>query len=536
MVVCYFLYGEKHMGIYLNPGNETFAQMSSDPYYVDKTGMLAVLNDFIDKGNKYICISRPRRFGKTVTGNMISAYYSKKCDSSQLFSRLKISSGPGYEEKRNKYNVIKIDMNSEYQGAVIKEKLISRLTMKIKRELSREFPNVKLTEEDSLAESLVEIYAVTGETFIILIDEYDVMVREKVEEKLFLEYLSFLNGLFKSDTLRPAISLAYLTGILPVVRDKIQSKLNNFEEYTMLDALELTEYVGFTSEEVKTLCAKHGVEYQECKNWYDGYHQNGYEIYNPQSVVKLVSTKKFRNYWGMTSSYQVIADRIKANFKGIKDDIIKMLSGESVDVNVTRYINTMDSFVDKADVFTYLIHLGYLAFNIEDGTCRIPNREIRTEWVNAISANSEYEVTNHIIESSKELLKETLAGNENAVAQALDASHIHVTSNRSYNNEDALASAIYLAYLYALNEYTAIKEVTAGKGFADVVYIPLDASKTALVIELKRNDSAESGIEQITSKRYFDCLSQYKGNLLLVGINYDEQTKTHEAKIEKYRK
>ena len=152
MVVCYFLYGEKHMGIYLNPGNETFAQMSSDPYYVDKTGMLAVLNDFIDKGNKYICISRPRRFGKTVTGNMISAYYSKKCDSSQLFSRLKISSGPGYEEKRNKYNVIKIDMNSEYQGAVIKEKLISRLTMKIKRELSREFPNVKLTEEDSLAE------------------------------------------------------------------------------------------------------------------------------------------------------------------------------------------------------------------------------------------------------------------------------------------------------------------------------------------------------------------------------------------------
>lgn len=522
------------MGIYLNPGNENFREMSGNRNYVDKTMMLSVLNEFIDEANKYVCISRPRRFGKTMTSEMINAYYSKGCDSSGIFSKCKIANAPGYDEKRNKYNVIKIDLNSEYQGATDKKVFLSKLTDYINQEIKTEFPGVDIEESDSLARNILNVYAATGETFIIIIDEYDVLVREQAEESLFKEYLSFLNGLFKSATLRPAISLAYITGILPVVRDKVQSKLNNFEEYTMLDAFELTEYVGFTSKEVQQLCQKYNVDYDECRNWYDGYNQNGFEIYNPQSVVKLVSTGKFRNYWSMTSSYQVIADRIESNFKGIKDDVISMLSGESVDVNVSRYINTMDAFSDREDVFTYLIHLGYLAYDMDNETCRIPNREIRAEWINAISKNSEYDVTNSIIEGSKKLLSATLDMDSAVVAAALDTSHIHVTSNRSYNNEDALASAIYLAYIYALNEYTAIKEVTAGCGFADVVYIPLDPSKTAMVIELKHNDSAESGIAQIKSRKYFDCLSHYQGNLLLVGINYDEKEKTHTAKIERF--
>ena len=370
---------------------------------------------------------------------------------------------------------------------------------------------------------------------MILMDEYDVLVREQVSETLFSEYMSFLNGLFKSNTIRPAISLAYLTGILPIVRDKIQSKLNNFEEYTILDADVLAEYVGFTGEEVRQLCSRYGADYETCRRWYDGYRQYGLEIYNPESVVKAVR-KKFGSYWGKTSTYEAIAERIRMEFEGTKEEVVRMLSGESVEVNVTRYMNTMTSFTTRSDLFTYLIHLGYLAYNMEDGTCRIPNFEVRQEWFNAIEAEPEYAVTNAIIQSSRELLAKTAAGNAEAVAKALDVSHIHVTSNRSYNNEDALQSAIYLAFIYALNRYTVIKEMTTGKGFADVVFIPLYRGDPAMVIELKRNDCTDSALDQIRQKQYFDSLQHYKGSMLLIGINYDEKEKTHTCAIERLEK
>ena len=521
------------MGIYLNPGNENFKSMVSGDIYVDKTMMLEITDRFIDKGNKYVCVSRPRRFGKTIAGNMLAAYYSKGCDSAKLFSQYKIAGTPVFGQKMNKYNVIKIDMNSEYQMIDKKEDILKELTYEIREELNDAFPRVNLREKDSLARCILKVYNSTGETFIILIDEYDVLVREQVSQDLFNEYLSFLNGLFKSDTLRPAISLAYLTGILPVVRDKIQSKLNNFEEYTILDAMELAEFVGFTGEEVEAVCARQGIDYQECRRWYDGYRQHGWEIYNPESVVKSAIRKTFGSYWGRTSTYEVISDRLRQNFEGTRDAVVRMLAGESVDVNVTGYLNTMTSFTSRNDVFTYLIHVGYLAYNQEDSTCRIPNREVRQEWFNAIEGDQDYKITNRLIQDSKELLSRTREGDEAAVAAALDISHIHVTSNRSYNNEDALQSAIYLAYIYALNRYTVIREMTSGKGFADVVFLPFMDGEPAMVIELKRNSSAESGLAQIRDKQYFDSLSHYRGNLLLVGINYDEKEKTHTCRIER---
>ena len=477
------------MGIYLNPGNENFREISRARIYVDKTGMISVINRMMEDGNKYICISRPRRFGKTIAGNMLSAYYSKGCDSRELFADYKIAQAEDFESKLNRYNVIQIDMNSEYRNIDDKDELLHELRDKVKGELSEAFPQVPLVEKESIAEYILRIYAKTGETFIFILDEYDVLVREQVSERLFTEYMDFLNGMFKSTTLRPAISLAYLTGILPIVRDKIQSKLNNFREYTILSAGALSEYIGFTAPEVEALCQKYDMDYEECRRWYDGYHQNGYEIYNPESVVRSIEEREFASYWGQTSTYEAIAERIRQNFEGTKDAVIKMLAGESADVNVTRYMNTMTSFTTRNDLFTYLIHLGYLAYDKEEKTCHIPNWEVRQEWMNAIEGEAEYTVTNRIVQSSKELLSETLRGNEEAVASALDISHIHVTSNRSYNNEDALQSAIYLAYIYALNKYTIIREMTTGKGFADVVFIPFVPGIPAMVIELKRNDS-----------------------------------------------
>ena len=523
------------MGIYLNPGNVNFKEITKADIYVDKTMMLQVTNAFIDSGQKYICISRPRRFGKTIAGNMLSAYYSKGCDSRELFARFKISGSSDYLEKLNRYNFIKIDMNSEYQNAQNKENVLKRLTMKIKREMAAQFPDLYFDDEDSLAECILTVFAATGETFIILLDEYDVLVREQVSQSLFQQYLSFLNGLFKSDTLRPAISLAYLTGILPVVRDKIQSKLNNFREYTILSAGQLSEYTGFTADEVKQLCLEYGVDYEECRRWYDGYRLNGFEVYNPESVVRSMEERHFGSYWGQTSSYEAISDRIRDNFTGTKDAVVRMLAGEEIGVDAYSYLNTMTDFSTKDDVFGYLMHLGYLAYNREEATCRIPNKEVREEWIRALNkVPDEYAVTTQIIQSSKDLLSLTWDGEEEAVAKALDVSHIHVTSNRSYNNEDALQSAIYLAYIYALNRYTVIKELTTGKGFADVVFIPVKKEDPAMVIELKRNDCAESALRQIQDKQYFDSLMHYQGNLLFVGINYDPKEKTHTCRIERF--
>lgn len=522
------------MGIYLNPDNKNFTGVLKTGTYVDKTMMIADINRFIDRENKYICVSRPRRFGKTIAGNMLAAYYSKGADSRDLFAPLKIAGDDSFESRLNKYNVIKLDIASVYHNESNKDNMIKSVSAWIADEMKAEYPDVAIDRDDSLANNILRIYAATGDTFILILDEYDVLVREQTDGGLFNRYLEFLNGLFKSDTLSPAITFAYLTGILPIVRDKVQSKLNNFTEYTMLNARELTPYIGFTSDEVRDLCDKYGMDYGECRMWYDGYAQNGYEIYNPKSVMSAMENREYDNYWSQTSTYEVISDRIGQNFAGTKEAVISMLAGENADVEVNYYMNTMDSFKDKDDLLTYLIHVGYLAYDRESRTCRIPNREISTEWQMAVRNDDEYSVTNEIIRGSRELVKATVNGDEKAVAEALNKSHYHVTSNRNYNNEDALSAAIYLAYIYALNDYTITKEMTAGKGFADVTYIPYHPDIPAIIVELKHNKCPESALDQIRDKRYFESLSKYKGNLIFVGVNYDKDSKEHSCKIERF--
>lgn len=524
------------MGIYLNPNNDTFKRMTKREIFVDKTMMISVINKFIETDNTYICVSRPRRFGKTFAGNMLSSYFSKGCDSRALFAPFKISADESFESNLNKLNVIKLDVNSEFKNALNPERLIQKITNAVRNEFSAQFSDIVFTEDDSVADCILKVFSQKNEHFVIIMDEYDVLVRENVSPALFQQYLDFLNGLFKSDTLRPAISLAYITGVLPVVRDRVQSKLNNFHEYTILDAGKLAEFIGFTTPEVQELCKHHGADFEEYKRWYDGYKQHGFEIYNPESVVMSLEDGMCQSYWSKTSTYAVIADRIQENFEGTKDDVIKMIAGERVDVIVTTFMNTMTDFRTKDDVFTYLIHLGYLAYDREEQTCRIPNKEVLLEWQSAVAVVDEYKVTNKIIKASKELLAETLRMNAEAVAKSLDESHINVTSNRNYNNEDALQSAIYLSFIYALNKYTIVKEMTTGKGFADVVFIPYVPNVPAMIIELKRNDSTESAIDQIRKKNYFASLEHYAGNLLFVGVNYDEKTKTHECKIEAFVK
>lgn len=494
--------------------------------------MIAELNKLVDTENNYICISRPRRFGKSMAGNMLAAYYSKGCDSRELFKDLKIAQDKSYEEYLNKLNVIKIDLNAEYMMVKDKSRLIGVVSESVKAELSEQF-GVVFSADDSLAGSLLKVYAKTNETFVVIIDEYDVLVREKVSKELFDEYLQFLNALFKNSTLSPAISLAYLTGILPIVRDKIQSKLNLFTEYTMIDAGRLTEFVGFTSEETEGLCEQYGMDYEECKRWYDGYDMGEVkEIFSPRSVVSAMEKKRFGSYWTQTGSYEALKLYILMNFDGMKDDVIKMMGGGKVPVEVDGYLNTMTDFHGKDDVFTYLIHLGYLAYDRDNQLCYIPNEEIRKQWVISVQYEQDYQPIIKMINDSKQLLEATINKDEGAVAKALTEAHTRVTNPLTYNNEASFQSAIGLAFFYANLKYTVIKELPTGKGYADLALIPYVPNIPAMIIELKNNKSAESAISQIKEKKYDDLLEHYRGDLLFVGINYDPETKEHQCRIE----
>ena len=521
------------MGIYLNPGNELLRRAKKSEIFIDKSMMIAELNKLVETENNFVCVSRPRRFGKSMAGNMLAAYYSKGCDSRELFKDLKIAQDKSYEEYLNKLNVIKLDLNAAYRSIRDKNDLVGFITEVIKDELGEAFPEVKLSEKDTLPFALQKVYAKTNETFVVIIDEYDVLVREQVNATLFEEYLDFLNGLFKNSTLSPAISLAYLTGILPIVRDRIQSKLNLFDEYSMTDASQLAEFVGFTAAETQGLCEQYGMDYEECRRWYDGYDLNGvHEIFSPKSVVSAMMKRSFGSYWTQTGSYEALKLYILMDFSGMKDDVIKMMGGGKVDVNVYKYLNTMTDFHSKDDVFTYLIHLGYLAYDRENRQCYIPNSEIREQWVFSVEYEQDYAPIIKLVNDSKQLLEATLNKDEEAVAAALTEAHIRTTNPLTYNNEASFQSAIGLAYFYANLKYTVIKELPTGKGYADLALIPYVPNIPAMIIELKNKKSAESAIKQIKEKKYDDLLEHYRGDLLFVGINYNPDTKEHQCKIE----
>ena len=316
------------------------------------------LNGKIGTDDRFLCVSRPRRFGKTMAANMIAAYYSKGCDSHEIFSDLKISKDPSYEENINKYAVIQLDMNDVMtnKGSLSVSEYLNRVVV---AELRDEYQNIDLEDGITLSNSLKRINLLIHDQFVFVIDEYDVVIRDEEYSKDFNDYLKLLVSLFKSSSTASAIALAYLTRILPIIQDKTDSGLNNFTEYTMLDADEMAPFMGFTEDEVKSLSTQSGMEFDELKKWYDGYNLNEIEIYSPKSVINSVEKRRCDDYWTQTKSYKALKDYILLDFDGIKNDVISMISGEHIPVNVKKFTNT--SFIDsKDDAFTSLIHLGYL--------------------------------------------------------------------------------------------------------------------------------------------------------------------------------
>lgn len=523
------------MGIYLNPGNNKFKRAVNSDIYVDKTGLIKYTNSIVDTLQSCVCVSRPRRFGKSMAADMLTAYYSKGCDSRELFSSLEIAKDENFEEHLNKYDTIFLNMQEFLSRSSNVKELLERVEGKVIRELKKQYPDVELYDENDLAETMQDIFAESECLFIVIIDEWDCIFREFKHDKAAQEiYLDFLRNLLKD---KEYIYLAYMTGILPIKKYGTHSALNMFDEFSMIDPGPLAEYVGFTEKEVEALCQKYQMDINEIKNWYDGYSFEEVEaVYSPKSVVSCMRLGKLGNYWNQTETFEALQIYIDMNFEGLRDDILSMIAGETVPVNTRSFTNDMTTFRTEDDVLTLLIHLGYLGYRYADKTVFIPNEEIRSEYVSTIAVSDWGEVSK-ALKNSADTLQAIWQGREEQVAEGIRQAHFE-TSHLQYNDENALSYTISLALYAARNFYTVHRELSGGKGFADIVYVPRKRflDKPALVVELKWDKNAEGAIQQIKEKEYCRSLEEYKGNLLLVGINYDKKTQVHTCKIEQYRK
>lgn len=523
--------GSVGMGIYLNPGNKSFWESLRSRIYVDKTNLIACTNEFVNTREKFICVSRPRRFGKSMTLEMLAAYYSCGCDSRELFAGYKIEQNPSFEEHLNQYDVIFLNMQ-QFLIEADSGKVTQYLEQEVLREIRKAYGEYLDRERIGLAAALREIFVETERQFVFLIDEWDCVMRERQEsEEMQKQYLDFLRNLLKD---QPYVALAYMTGILPVKKYGVHSALNMFTEYSMTNQKELEEYTGFTEEEVKGLCERYDMDFAETGSWYDGYMFRKFKhIYNPKSVVEAMTCQYFSSYWTSTETYEALKRYMDMDYDGLRADIVQMLGGGRVRVNTRSFQNDMRNFKTKDDVLTLLIHLGYLGYDAEKQEAFIPNKEIIGEFENAMGVGGWSEVM-RVLNESEKLLENTLSGDEKSVAEALDKAHTEVASVLTYNDENSLSCAVGLAYYSARKDYRIIRELPSGRGFADIVFLPLPhTDKPALVVELKYNKTAAAAIQQIKDRHYTQAFEGYNGEILLVGINYDRDNKLHNCIIEK---
>jgi len=527
------------MGSYLNPISKGFRESLASQIYVDKTMLAAQINTVINTKRKFVCVSRPRRFGKSMAADMLSAYYGCGEDTSVLFDSLKIASDESYKEHLNKYDVIKINMQMFLSATHDVDKMLAMLKKYIIFDLLDQYETIRFRDTENFIQVMADIFAATKRPFVILIDEWDCLFREYAHDtEAQKKYLDFLRMWLKD---QDYVALAYMTGILPIKKYGTHSALNMFWEYSMTDPGELAPFFGFTEDEVQELCVQYNMSFEEARAWYDGYElisksqqgQKRFDMYNPKAVVEAMSRHNFGSYWNMTETYEALKVYIQLNMDGLKDAVVKMLAGESVPVDVSGFANDMTTFTCKDDVLALLIHLGYLTYNSDTRCVSIPNKEVSEVYVTSIKRMEGWGEVMRSVEASRKLLQSLWDMDADAVAKGIDQAHEEISILR-YNDENSLSCTINLAFYFAKEYYTVIRELPTGKGFADICLIPrqLYADKPAVVIELKKDKDAQGAIDQIKQKNYVKALEDYRGNLLLVGINYGKDKK-HSCVIEK---
>lgn len=536
------------MGIYLNSKTAyiLYKSEAEKPYFVDKTKMLEELFPLVETGNNHICITRPRRFGKTVMANMIAAFFSHTYDAKELFQPLQISQSKEYENYRNKFPVIHISFN-EYNGRHASfEQYIERIEKRLITDLKNEYPDMNFSEDAGAAESLLELYAEDDNArFIFVLDEWDFIFHQNfITEQDKMDYLTFLRNLLKD---RPYVRLAYMTGILPIAKYSSGSELNMFSEYTMASEERFSEYFGFTEEEVDLLYQRYQVLEEKrrqvtregLKEWYDGYHtKSGQRMYNPRSVVMSLSNNNLGNYWTSSGPYDEIFYYIENNIDAVRDDLARMVSGTPVPAKIREYAATSQELQTKEEIFSAMVVYGFLSY--DKGKVSIPNKELEEKFAVMLQKEPSLGYVYRLAKESDRMLQATLAGDTETMEEILEQVHDTDVPLLQYNHETELAAVVNLIYLSARDTYRVEREDKAGKGFVDFIFYPeTDKSADGIILELKVDHTPEEAIQQIKEKKYALRFSgkigekpRYTGKILAVGISYSKETKKHTCKVE----
>lgn len=535
------------MGIYLNSESAytLYKSETQKPYFVDKSRMIEELFPLIEEGANHICITRPRRFGKTVTANMISAFFSKAREASDIFDRLKISTSQNYSKYRNQYNVIHISLNDISRQCTTYEEYITRIEQRLVRDLKRAYPQAELDGEESAVDALMEIYTENSENrFIFVFDEWDFLFHQPfVTEKEKREYLSYLRSLLKD---RPYVILAYMTGILPIAKYSSGSELNMFTEYTMLSEEKFSEVFGFTDSEVDTLYQKY-TDYTEhikvtregLRYWYNGYHTfSGERVYNPRSVVCALRNNNLGNYWTSAGPYDEIYYYIENNVAAVRDDLALMVSGIPVPAKIREYAATSMNLNTKDEIFSSMVVYGFLSY--ENGKVSIPNKELMDRFDEMLQREPSLGYVYRLARASDRMLEATLSGDVDTMAEILELAHDTEVPLLRYNNETELSAVVNLVYLSVRDRYRVEREDKAGTGYVDFIFYPeTDKSLDSIILELKVDSSPEEAIRQIKTRKYdlrfrerIGEEQKYTGRILAVGISYNKKTKKHICRVE----
>ncbi|MBR1685550.1 MAG: AAA family ATPase [Clostridia bacterium] len=546
------------MGIYLNPSKTAFQISVNSEIFVDKSEMLTHLNSVVNTQQRFVSVSRPRRFGKTMAADMVCAYYGREANSRDLFESCKLSSVATYTEGKRElawdaylgqFDVLRLVMTEFIEDAKNVSDFLVNLTEETVSELTAAYPDIPYGKTNKLRYVMNKVYAHTQRQFVVVIDEWDALFRVWKDDKEGQEkYLEFLRDLLKD---KSYIALAYMTGILPIKKYGQHSALNMFTEYSMTFPRQLAPYTGFTEEEVAHLCRAYGRDFHAIKDWYDGYEVSDiippdpdhkeqkatgkpltakrYALYSPLSVVEAMTTGKIQDYWNKSETYEALAEYIRKDYDGLKDAVALLMDGGRLKIDTSTYQNDMTTFHGRDDVLSLLIHLGYLGYDDDSGEVFIPNKEILDEFKTSTQGN-EWSDIFRTYEMSEQLLRATWNADASRVAELVEQAH-HRAGNKTYHDEAALSYSIQLAYYAAHKYYTDIQELDTGKGYADIVYIPGPryADKPVLLIELKYNQDASTAIDQIRRQKYPERLKHYQGNILLIGINYDRDVPSTDA-------
>lgn len=510
--------------------------------------ILKELIPMVQAGSSYICITRPRRFGKTVTANMIASFFSKGEDSRALFDGLKISEFEGYGSGINQHNVIHIQLNETPADCRSWKRYISRICDRLLRDLKRAYPQIEYGPDDAVWDVLKEIYEFCGgEKFVFVLDEWDyIFHRDYMSGQDKREYLAFLRNLLKD---KPYVSMAYMTGILPIAKYSSGSELNMFLEYTMASEERFGGYFGFTESEVDQLFyerylkieKKPQIAREELRNWYDGYHTKaGERVYNPRSVVAALVNNNLGDYWTSSGPYDEIYYYIEKNVGDVRDDLALMAAGIPVGAKIREYAATSMKLRTRDEIFSAMVVYGFLSYN--NGLVSIPNRELMNKFDDMLRKEPSLGYVNRLARESERMLKATLSGDTETMLEILEYAHDSEVPLLSYNDETELTAVVNLVYLSARDTYRVEREDKAGTGYVDFIFYPEIRGADGIILELKVDHGPEEAIAQIKKKKYalrflgkLGEEQKYTGRILAVGIGYDRKTKKHSCRIEVLR-